>query len=343
MHLSKRAPILMLLFFLAAGRAVACDAKPGDTSISAAFLGGWKEVSGDRLLNIEPDRMILAKDGDLIVRGLIRPGDGCLTLRRNGLSEAWTATLSDGLLRLESKELKAEELAGTYRRLDHVPAEARLEPLPLASPAKLPLDRIQAVQAEIADRFQEDQALRKSSEKPLEKIRRKSEDDRVYLRHLLGDVGWIDSSRFGAQTSVHAVVLAKHTGDLRLMLTILPFAERDLRNAKDGQTFAILYDALQLDLGRKQLYGTQLSEDAQGPFVLPMEESREKVNERLKRLGLPDLDEYLSVASQALYSGSRTVESHARGSWLKSSSRRRGRSATGFTRAKWRRPFAKTV
>jgi hypothetical protein len=37
----------------------------------------------------------------------------CLTLRRNGLSEAWTATLSDGLLRLESKELKAEELAGS--------------------------------------------------------------------------------------------------------------------------------------------------------------------------------------------------------------------------------------
>jgi hypothetical protein len=38
-------------------------------------------------------------------------------LRRNGLSEAWAATLSDGLLRLESKEPKTQELAGSYRRL----------------------------------------------------------------------------------------------------------------------------------------------------------------------------------------------------------------------------------
>jgi hypothetical protein len=94
------------------------------------------------------------------------------------------------------------------------------------------------------------------------------------------------------------------------MMTILPYAERDLKESGDGQTFAILYDALQLDLGRKQLYGTQLSEDAQGPFVLPMEEPREKVNERLKRLGLPDLDEYLSLASQALYSGKRVQIRH---------------------------------
>jgi len=95
-----------------------------------------------------------------------------------------------------------------------------------------------------------------------------------YLRQTLAEVGWIDSDRFGQRTSVYTVLLAKHTEDLRLMLTILPYASTELKKSKKGQTYAILYDAVQLELGRKQLYGTQVTADEKGPFVLPLEDPK---------------------------------------------------------------------
>jgi hypothetical protein len=293
---------LLLLLSWGAGRAGACD-KQGQPKLAPAFVSAWKAVSGDRVLNLEADRIILSLAGEPAVLGLIRQDGDCLALRRMGIPEAWSARLSGGLLRLEPKDSKArekaEELAGTYRRLDQVPEEVRLEPLPLAAPLPLPSERIQSIQQEITARFKAEQVLMKSPEKPMEKIHQKIKENRAYLTQLLAEVGWIDSPRFGTQISVYAVILAKHTHDLRLMMTILPRAERDLKTPKEGQTFAILYDALQLDLGHKQLYGTQIAVDDQGPFVLPMEESREKVNRRLKDMGLPDLDEYLAVVRQA--------------------------------------------
>ena len=271
-----------------------------------AFVGAWKSVSDGHILNLEADRLILPQEGEIAVLGLIRRDGDRLLLRRQGLPETWSARLSGNLLHLEPKDAKArekaKELAGTYQRLDQVPAEARLDPLTLASPLPLPPERIQSIQQDIATRFKADQMLRKSKERKPDLIQQTSEQDRLYLRDLLADVGWIDAARFGTQTSVYAVILAKHTGDLRLMMTILPHAEKDLKTAQEGQTYAILYDALQLSLGHKQLYGTQISEDDKGPFVLPVEGSRAQVNRRLKDMGLPDFDEYLAVVRQA-YSG----------------------------------------
>jgi hypothetical protein len=293
--------VLLLFSWGATEPLFACD-KPG-SRFTRAFIGAWKEEGGDRLLNIEADRVIRSSQGELVVRGLIKQDGKRLILRRMGTQETWTATLSGGFLRLESKEQKAQEMAGTYHRLDQVPEEVRLDPLPVAPSKPLPAAQIQALQDEITRRFKDEQALFKRAEKQDFEVRRMLDDNRVFLRRQLETVGWIDSARFGAKTSVYAVILAKHTRDLRLMLTVLPFAEHDLKDSGDGQTFAVLYDALQLDLGRKQLYGTQVSEDNNGPYVLAMEESREQVNRRLKEMGLPDLDEYLHQISQAFYAG----------------------------------------
>lgn len=266
-----------------------------------ALVGAWKEEAGSRLLNIEADRMIEWDNGKLKVRGLIRQNGDDLVLREGGFPKNWTATIADGLLRLEPRD--KDRAAGTFHRLDRVPIEARLEPLPLALGTNPSPARIQEIQSEITARFKAEQALLKTPATPRAKIDETFAKNLSYLRGLLQEVGWIDAPRFGAKTSVYAVILAKHTRDLPLMITVLPFSERDLKNADEGQTFAVLYDALQLDLGRKQLYGTQIAEDTRGPFVLPMEESKEAVNRRLTQMGLPDLDEYLNVVSQAVYQG----------------------------------------
>src|SRR6267142_5790007 len=111
------------------------------------------------------------------------------------------------------------------------------------------------------------------------------EDNRRYLLDLFREVGWPDLQRFGVRTSVYAAIFVKHLGDLSLNLAALPYIERDLKTTGEGQIYAIVYDDTQLHLGRKQRYGTQIDEDAQGnPYVLPLEQP-DKVDELLKAIG----------------------------------------------------------
>jgi hypothetical protein len=291
---------LMLCLSWRGDHLAACE-KP-EPKLASALVGAWKEETGGRLLNIEPDRIIEWADGRLKVRGLIRQKGDELVLREDGFAKNWTATVSGGLLQMKSPG-EDKPIVGTFHRLDRVPFEVRLEPLPIAVGANPSPLRIQEIQSEITARFKAEQALLKNPATPRETIDKTFKENLHYLRGLLQDVGWIDAHRFGAKTSVYAVIMAKHTHDLQLMMTVLPFSEHDLKNAEEGQTYAVLYDALQLDLGGKQLYGTQVAEDAGGPLVLPMQESRDAVNKRLTRMGLPDLDQYLSVVSQAAFKG----------------------------------------
>lgn len=290
---------------------------PPKVAMPASLVGAWEEVGGARQLNFESDRTIQQEGDNLTVRGLIRSetrkAPHLLVLRSNGLSETWTFKIEKDLLTLEpTGSAQEDNRKGVFRRLDHVPPNLKLEPLPVSAAKALPPERIQAIQQEFKDRFDREQALLKvlsspeeqvtkeQKQKAKEQVIKEQKDNLGYLTRLLKEVGWLDSARFGAKTSVQAVIMAKHTHDLRLTMTLLPYAEHDLKDSGDGQTYAVLYDALQLELGRKQLYGTQVAKDRDGHlFVLPMQESKDQVNRRLARMGLPDIDEYLTVLSQA--------------------------------------------
>jgi hypothetical protein len=296
---------------------VGCGAAPAENHQSSAvssfptqFQGAWQEegpLEGGHqvLLRIEPDRMVEYDDQthSLIVRGFVRQDGQSFQLRKGGLPETWTFSTSGSVLRLERIRSEADPVPfqASYRRLDHVPAQLDLQPLPLPPSRPLPADRIRAIQAEVQRRFDEEQAVLKdpAREKEFESIRQRN---LVYLEETLKEVGWLDAERFGGRTSMQAIFMAKHTNDLRLMLTILPFAEQEFKRAGRSQTYAILYDAVQLELGRKQRYGTQVQEDAAGPFVLPLEDP-ERVDDYLRRIGLPSLAEYRTHIGHALYEG----------------------------------------
>lgn len=305
----KRAYLLPLVAFavLSAWTTVVFAGKEQlKASIPAALVGAWEEQGGSRQggsrrLNIEPDQTIEREGTKLTVRGLIRSDDSLLVLRNLGESETWAYKIEKGLLNLEPRGSTGESSRkGVFRRLAQVPPDLKLEPLPVATQKSLAPQNVQAIQREIKARFESEQALLKSPTPPKEKIILAQEDNLAYLTHLLGESGWVDSARFGSKTSVYAVIMAKHTHDLRLMMTLLPYAERDLKRSGDGQTYAVLYDGLQLELGKKQLYGTQVAKDKHDGhfYVLPMQESKQDVDRLLKEMGLPKLDEYLSVVRQ---------------------------------------------
>src|SRR4051794_34686865 len=209
-------------------------------SFPPALVGAWQEQDGDRLINIEAHRMIELDGGDLLVRGLIRQDGDTLVLRKMGLKQTWTAALADGQLKLEPAN-KDKDKGGTFRHLDRVPSEVKLEPLPVGSSrTHLPAERIQVIRNEIKSRFEAEQVLLKDRSQPRDKILGVQKDNLAYLKQLLKETGWVDARRFGAKTSVDAVIMAKHTLDLRLMMTMLPYAKHDLKDSGDGQTYAVL-------------------------------------------------------------------------------------------------------
>ncbi|HEX6900447.1 MAG TPA: DUF6624 domain-containing protein [Thermoanaerobaculia bacterium] len=200
-------------------------------------------------------------------------------------------------------QIQKEKEVQKLRRHSDVPPDLTLSPIKLGHGAELPVKRVLEVQQELAARLKEDQAVRKDPSRRGEMGRVNAENGR-FLRTLVEEVGWIDSRRFGRQTSADAVILLQHTMDIPLVSAVLPMIEQDFKAAGPGaELFAIVFDGLRIDLGQKQRFGTQVGEDLKGePLVLPLE-SIEQVEAYRKELGLPPLKDYLAKASQVLYDG----------------------------------------
>jgi hypothetical protein len=267
-----------------------------DSGIPARLLGPWQLERGEEIVLIEADRMVIWRQGQVRAVGLLGYEKECLTVRNSGLVERWGAVVEGDRLDLEQTNKVM-----VFRRLDAVPDAVRLDPMPLGSTTSLSPERVSAIQRDLADRLRKDQEAIKSKALKQEEVDGIVAENIRHLRSLVQEVGWIDTTRFGSKTSYGAVILAKHGGDLRLLLAALPFIERDFKKAgDDAQAFAIVYDAVQLDLGRKQRFGTQIRGVGEGkPFVVPLEDPGH-VDERRKEIGLPPLAEYLSVAGKVL-------------------------------------------
>jgi Family of unknown function (DUF6624) len=122
-------------------------------------------------------------------------------------------------------------------------------------------------------------------------------------------IGWIDVGRFGEKASANAIIIMQHSSDIPLVEATLPLIEKDFARRSDdaGGLYAMVYDGLQLDLGHKQRYGTQVWEDAQGtPLLLPLDD-RARVDEFRHELKLPPLADYLQQVSKFYYGGKRAI------------------------------------
>jgi hypothetical protein len=190
-----------------------------------------------------------------------------------------------------------EGLAGEYRKLDHVPPE--LEPAPLALERSAGLVR----RARACDPGRARDAAR-----PIRRCARTRRstraiavdaDNTARLRELVRDVGWIDVDRFGPEASDAAFLIVQHSGNLALMLAALPRIELDVRRKLlDAQAYALLYDRVQVMLGEKQRFGTQLGHAADGSYVVMPLEDRARVDDFRREIGLFPLKQYLEFLQE---------------------------------------------
>jgi hypothetical protein len=84
-------------------------------------------------------------------------------------------------------------------------------------------------------------------------------------------------------------MLIQHSSDLGLMLAALPYVERDLRDAGYSESYALLFDRLQVMQGKPQRYGTQMARLPNGEAIVLPVEDLESVDERRRSIGLPPL------------------------------------------------------
>jgi hypothetical protein len=163
------------------------------------------------------------------------------------------------------------------------------------------------VQEELAKRLQADQEVRKDLLKgndperlkdpaKLQAMMKVDAANTAYLVGLVKEVGWIDVERFGVEAANAAFLLVQHSGDLPLMVAVLPLIEKDVKTKRlDGEPYALLYDRLQLMLGGKQRYGTQLGANDKDEPVVAALEDRAKVDQYRKELGMTPLADYLKL------------------------------------------------
>jgi hypothetical protein len=205
------------------------------------------------------------------------------------------------------------------RRVDRIPPDLVLTPLLLPKAMPLSLERVQAIQGELWRRFQEDQeALMFTHGPPVPKDQpflRPRYDPKVswgeerdlrrvqvvsgntkYLTELVSAVGWIDVPRFGYPASNAAFFLVQHSDNLPLMLAALPGIKEDVDAGRTGgDAYALLFDRLQLNLGEKQRYGSQLMKEESGEYSLFPVEDPAKLDDLRKDLGMVPIAQYVAV------------------------------------------------
>ncbi len=120
--------------------------------------------------------------------------------------------------------------------------------------------------------------------------------DRTHVERLLGIVqefGWPGVDLVGELGSEGALLVLQHA-DLATQKRLLPLVrEAAASGAIGGSALPLLEDRVRVRDGERQLYGTQVSRNADGLVEpLPIEDAA-RVDERRARVGLEPLADYL--------------------------------------------------
>lgn len=176
-----------------------------------------------------------------------------------------------------------------FQKMDEISQSFKTKTIILGKDVKLSKKQIIKIQREMKYRGNLEQKVRKKKQLDFKEISRIDRDNTNYLIKLVEKIGWIDRKRFGQETSTEAFLIVQHSGNVGLMVVALP------KLKEDGQlsSYALVYDRLQLMIGKKQLYGSQLSISSEGEAGLMPLEDPENVDKLRKEVGLEPLAQYI--------------------------------------------------
>jgi hypothetical protein len=256
----------------------------------------------DQVLNFDGDLCVMESEGRQMIFNIRYEGEIARRVDAfSGLALPGELTLVDGMIVLR---IPSTDFIVKYRRLDEIPDSVRLDAYKVGS--RQPDDNERAsIQKEIARRMKQEQDVRfkameadKNSPTGFDETAALAmvaidQENTNRLVELIQDVGWLSKARFGGETRLGAFLIVQHSGSIRLMRTVLPlFEEEAKKNPELGQSYALLYDRVQIILGRKQRYGSQALPNPDDTQTIGRLENRARVNEWRKKMGMEPLEVY---------------------------------------------------
>jgi len=120
------------------------------------------------------------------------------------------------------------------------------------------------------------------------------------LKEIITKYGYPTFEKVGKETSSYFFTLIQHSDtDIEFQSKMLALVKKQVTNKQvKGSDYAMLYDRVQINNGKEQLYGTQVDYDGAGNVFPKRLKDKENVNKRRSEFGLTTLEEYLQIMTE---------------------------------------------
>jgi len=261
-------------------------------------MGAWQEDGHPGIeLRFEPQRVTIKDAGrspQFFVAEYAAPGTFWFLNSQGGRGKLVIKVTGNDLTIVSGAE------NNTFHRAAKLPADLEIAPTTIPDAKPVSDERKTALSAEADQRLEADQAVRTDPARKGD-MAKVDADNTAWIKTVITEVGWPDAGRFGRETSSKMFMFVQHSGDLALMLGVLPCIEKDMpAKVVDPQDFAELYDRVQMYTGRPQRYGTQFINDEHRKPELWLLEDKAKVEQLRASIDLIPLALYLQLAGHAM-------------------------------------------
>ena len=116
------------------------------------------------------------------------------------------------------------------------------------------------------------------------------------IKKILRENGYPSFKMVGKESSHNYFVLVQHSDvDVKFQKKMLPLIKKQVdKKEVSGSDYAYLYDRVQLNSGKEQLFGTQLGYDNDGNAISKNLKDKVNVNKRRAEYGMSTIEEYLA-------------------------------------------------
>lgn len=121
----------------------------------------------------------------------------------------------------------------------------------------------------------------------------------LILKKILDTYGYPNFDKVGIESSNNFWMCVQHSDkDLNFQQEVLKLMQKELKNKKaDSKNYAYLTDRVNINLGKPQVYGTQVEYKDRTAVARKLEDPN-NVNERRKAVGLDPIEDYLSLMTE---------------------------------------------
>ncbi|MFK7953816.1 MAG: DUF6624 domain-containing protein [Ekhidna sp.] len=111
----------------------------------------------------------------------------------------------------------------------------------------------------------------------------------IYVKSIIDEFGWMGKSRIGDMANQAIYLTIQHSSNSDDRIQYFPLLQQSCDEGEsDKSDMATMYDRIQVEAGKDQLYGTQ-SRMVDGQLQLYPIEDEPNVNKRRKKVGLRKL------------------------------------------------------